>query len=229
MASLLRSLSANTHHICRRQYTSRYYTESAYQIAQQKWKLQGVPRPRSILEDDEAPVDLSEDNEAVNGQRPNTPPSHLRSPPEKPTPHEFKAHQQSMRKAFPDGWAPPRKLSREAMNALRQLHHSDPEMFKTPILADKFRISPEAVRRILKSKWEPSAEKRTALVVKERREKEEFWKSVDAKKQSTQREVEHVRKHIHAKGFVKDRDGGFTASRPNKRHTGVGFGDRFEL
>ncbi|EDR08216.1 uncharacterized protein LACBIDRAFT_148118, partial [Laccaria bicolor S238N-H82] len=72
---------------------------------------------------------------------------------------EWKAHRETIRKEFPGGWSPPRKLSREAMDGLRQLHHHDPEKFTTPLLAEKFRISPEAVRRILKSKWEPSREK----------------------------------------------------------------------
>ncbi|KZT65299.1 hypothetical protein DAEQUDRAFT_643870, partial [Daedalea quercina L-15889] len=69
-----------------------------------------------------------------------------------------KAHRAAMKKAFPQGWSPPRKLSREAMDALRALHATDPEVFTTPLLASKFRISPEAVRRILKSKWEPTQE-----------------------------------------------------------------------
>ncbi|KAF8155618.1 hypothetical protein B0H34DRAFT_620136, partial [Crassisporium funariophilum] len=120
----------------------------------------GVPRPRSILEDDDAEIDLSEDNEVVNGASPNTPPAHLRKPSGKPTPLEYKAHRETLRKEFPEGWAPPRKLSREAMDALRQLNRHDPEKFRTPVLAEKFKISPEAVRRILKSKWEPSLDKR---------------------------------------------------------------------
>lgn len=47
-------------------------------------------------------------------------------------------------------WAPGRKLSRAAMDGLRMLHAHDPEVFSTPVLANKFQISPEAVRRILK-------------------------------------------------------------------------------
>ncbi|CAA7264334.1 unnamed protein product [Cyclocybe aegerita] len=172
MASLLRFSSFDALHLCRRQGTTRRYTQSAFSVATQKWQLAGIPRPRSILEDDEAPVDLSEDNEAVNGTRPNTAPVHLRRPPDKPTPHEYKAHREALRKEFPEGWSPPRKLSREAMDALRQLNRMDPDKFTTPILADKFKISPEAVRRILKSRWEPSAEKRMTLVLRERKERE---------------------------------------------------------
>ncbi|KDQ58615.1 hypothetical protein JAAARDRAFT_104693, partial [Jaapia argillacea MUCL 33604] len=72
---------------------------------------------------------------------------------------QWVAHRTTMKKTFPQGWAPPRKLSREAMDGLRALHYHDPEQFTTPVLAEKFRVSPEAVRRILRSKWEPSKEK----------------------------------------------------------------------
>lgn len=152
-------------------FTIRNYSVAS---ARDKWHLKGVPRPRSILEDDDAVIDLSEDNELVNGANPSTPPPHLRRPSRKPTPREYQAHRERIRKEFPEGWAPPRKLSREAMDAVRQLHRLDPEKFNTPMIADKFRISPEAVRRILKSKWEPSPERRAALAVKEREKREEI-------------------------------------------------------
>ncbi|KAF8919746.1 hypothetical protein CPB85DRAFT_1153068, partial [Mucidula mucida] len=68
-------------------------------------------------------------------------------------------HRQVIKEKFPDGWNPPRKLSREAMDGLRSLHQFEPDKFTTPFLADKFKISPEAVRRILKAKWEPTKER----------------------------------------------------------------------
>ena len=73
-----------------------------------------------------------------------------------------------MKKRFPEGWAPPRKISRSAMDALRQLHQIDPEGMTTAVLAEKFKISPEAVRRILKSKWTPSQEKKEKLDMREK-------------------------------------------------------------
>lgn len=135
-----------------------------------------MPRPQAILDDDDTPVDLTEDDEIVNGARPNTPPLHLRRPPAKPTPPEFKAHRAVMKKDFPSGWAPPRKLSREAMEGVRQMHRLDPEKFSTPVLAEKFRVSPEAVRRILKSRWEPPREKRLKLAERERGERAAYFK-----------------------------------------------------
>ena len=163
-------------------FTARRHSSAL--TAREKWHLGGAPRPRSILEDDDAVIDLSEDNEIVNGANPNTPPPHRRRLSGKPTPPQHKAHRETMRKAFPEGWAPPRKLSREAMDAVRQLHRLDPKKFNTPMIADKFKISPEAVRRILKSKWEPSVERRTVLVNKERKQREQIilekrWKELN--------------------------------------------------
>ncbi|TFK26589.1 hypothetical protein FA15DRAFT_754931 [Coprinopsis marcescibilis] len=130
-------------------------------------------RPRSILDDDNADVDLSEDSELVDGARPGTAPAHLRRPAETSTPMEWRRHRESIKQQFPDGWSPPRKISREAMHGIRQLNKLEPEKFTTSLLADKFRISPEAVRRILKSRWEPSKERREKMVAKERKERAE--------------------------------------------------------
>jgi hypothetical protein len=78
-----------------------------------------------------------------------------------------------MRKKFPEGWKPPHTISREAMEGIRALHAHDPERFTTPVLADKFKISPEAVRRILKSKWKPTPEREAKMIEKERRARQE--------------------------------------------------------
>lgn len=192
MSSWFRNISLAS---CRRHTLSRFYSSDITSTSR-KWRLAGVPRPRSILDDDDdgAPIDLTEDNEVVNGARPNTPPPHLRRPPEKPTPHEFKAHREVMRKAFPGGWSPPRKLSREAMEGVRQLYRLDPEKFSTPMLAEKFRISPEAVRRILKSKWEPPREKRLKLAEREREERSEFIKLNRVKERVEARQLAEIQK-----------------------------------
>jgi Neugrin len=172
---------------CIRPFTARHYSVVS---ARDKWRLEGIPRPRSILEDDDAVIDLSEDNEVVNGANPNTPPPHLRRPSGEPTPLQHKLHRETIRKEFPEGWAPPRKLSREAMDAVRQLYRLDPKKFNTPMIADKFKISPEAVRRILKSKWEPSAERRAALAIKQRKEKDEIMLE---RRQKELREAQNLR------------------------------------
>ncbi|RUS32190.1 Neugrin-domain-containing protein [Jimgerdemannia flammicorona] len=53
-------------------------------------------------------------------------------------------------------WNPTRKLSREKMENIRLLFRTDPAKNTVPHLAEKFLISPEAVRRILRSKFTPT-------------------------------------------------------------------------
>ena len=91
-----------------------------------------------------------------------------------PVSRKVLAHKEAMKRSFPDGWAPPRKISREAMDGLRTLHRHDPDSFTTPVLAEKFKISPEAVRRILKSRWQPDEKRKAQMAEKEMRLREEW-------------------------------------------------------
>ena len=59
------------------------------------------------------------------------------------------------------------------MEGLRTLHAHNPQSFNTEFLAQKFRVSPEAVRRILKSSWKPSKERTAELVDREKKMKVE--------------------------------------------------------
>ena len=57
-----------------------------------------------------------------------------------------------------EAWNPRKKLSPDTMEGIRHLHQTQPLKFTTPVLAQQFKVSPEAIRRILKSKWRPSDE-----------------------------------------------------------------------
>ncbi|TKA32927.1 hypothetical protein B0A50_01153 [Salinomyces thailandicus] len=54
------------------------------------------------------------------------------------------------------GWQPRKRLSPDTMEGIRALHASDPAAYTNATLAEHFKISPEAIRRILKSKWRPN-------------------------------------------------------------------------
>ena len=69
-------------------------------------------------------------------------------------PPPWLVHRQALKEKFPEGWRPPKRLSREAIVLLRLLQRSDPAQFTTPVLAERFKISPEAVRRILRTQFE---------------------------------------------------------------------------
>ncbi|GCB18628.1 required for respiratory growth protein 9, mitochondrial [Aspergillus awamori] len=71
-------------------------------------------------------------------------------------PEKWQLHKQALKEKFKDGWNPYKKLSPDALEGIRHLHAVAPEKFTTPVLAEEFKVSPEAIRRILKSKWRPS-------------------------------------------------------------------------
>jgi len=64
----------------------------------------------------------------------------------------------ALKKKFPEGWRPPKRLSPDALDGIRVLHQQFPDMYTTAALAEKFEVSPEAIRRILRAKWEPTAD-----------------------------------------------------------------------
>ena len=67
-----------------------------------------------------------------------------------------------------EGWNPRRKLSPDAQRGIRELYALDPTLYSTPTLAEQFKVSPEAIRRILRSKWLDNAAEDK---VQERRER----------------------------------------------------------
>ena len=78
-------------------------------------------------------------------------------PPAKPR-ELWMLQKEALKKKFPDGWQPRKKLSPDALAGIRALNGQFPEVYTTKALADKFEMSPEAIRRILRSRWQPSEE-----------------------------------------------------------------------
>jgi hypothetical protein len=64
------------------------------------------------------------------------------------------------------------------MEGIRHLHETQPEKFTTPILAQYFKISPEAIRRILKSKWRPSDEEHEERLRRWDKRGEKIWSNL---------------------------------------------------
>ncbi|KAF1826325.1 uncharacterized protein K489DRAFT_298638, partial [Dissoconium aciculare CBS 342.82] len=71
-------------------------------------------------------------------------------------------------------WEPRKRLSPDSLNGIRTLHASDPGTYTTAVLANHFQVSPEAIRRILKSKWRPNED--------EARDRLERWERRGARK-----------------------------------------------
>jgi len=57
-----------------------------------------------------------------------------------------------------EGWNSRKRLSPDTIEGIRAMHKQYPDHFTTPVLSQQFRVSPEVIRRILKSKWTPSPE-----------------------------------------------------------------------
>ena len=77
---------------------------------------------------------------------------------EKPEKETWKAQKAALKAKFPEGWNPRKRLSPDALAGIRALHQQFPEEYSTEVLSQKFEVSPEAIRRILRSKWSPSPE-----------------------------------------------------------------------
>ncbi|KAI6349088.1 hypothetical protein MCOR25_010706 [Pyricularia grisea] len=86
----------------------------------------------------------------------------------KPKKESWMIQKNALEKKFGDqGWKPQKKLSPDAIQGIRALHQQFPDVYTTPALAERFEMSPEAIRRILKSNWTPSA--------KEEEDRQQRW------------------------------------------------------
>ncbi|SPJ72778.1 uncharacterized protein FTOL_02507 [Fusarium torulosum] len=79
----------------------------------------------------------------------------------------WKDQKAALKEKFPEGWRPRKRLSPDALAGIRALNAQFPEVYTTAALAQKFEVSPEAIRRILRSKWQASPE--------EEESREERW------------------------------------------------------
>ncbi|XDG03399.1 hypothetical protein ABKA04_003014 [Annulohypoxylon sp. FPYF3050] len=78
--------------------------------------------------------------------------------PKKQRKEMWKIQKEALKEKFPEGWKPRKRLSPDALDGIRALNAQFPDHFTTEELAAKFEVSPEAIRRILRSNWTPSAE-----------------------------------------------------------------------
>jgi hypothetical protein len=75
-------------------------------------------------------------------------------------------------------WSPRKKLSPDTMEGIRHLHQTRPRDFTTEVLANHFKVSPEAIRRILKSKWRPSDEEHEDKLRRWDKRGERIWSNL---------------------------------------------------
>ncbi|KAG8939566.1 hypothetical protein FRC00_013787, partial [Tulasnella sp. 408] len=86
------------------------------------------------------------------------------------------------------------------MDDMRALKRLDPEKFTTDALASQFRVSPEAVRRILRSRWAPDAKRSEELQGRDdakRAQTLEYYKQLRERRKATR---EKARKRSESEG-----------------------------
>ena len=172
---------------------SAFYSVVSGLTALRNWGVSGTS-PISLVGDAPVPVRKTQQQQrpkklvsSNNGKKPPTLPS---------TPAQQRLHREKLKQQFPEGWSPPKKLSRQAMDGLRVMHAQHPEIFTTPVLAEKFKVSPEAIRRILKSKWEPTKSERARMLQKEEQRRQEFIRQRRLDEMQSQYELEKERKRL---------------------------------
>lgn len=94
---------------------------------------------------------------------------------EKERPHWQLEKEASKRKLNGEAWNPRKKLSPDTMEGIRHLHNTQPQRFTTPVLAQHFKVSPEAIKRILKSKWRPTDEEQEERLRRWDKRGEQIW------------------------------------------------------
>ncbi|CAL5869843.1 uncharacterized protein PFLUO_LOCUS4074 [Penicillium psychrofluorescens] len=87
----------------------------------------------------------------------------------------WQMQKEALKQKFPVGWSPMRKLSPDALEGIRHLHATAPDRFTTPVLANQFQVSPEAIRRILKGKWRPSEDEIEKRRVRWEKRHDRIW------------------------------------------------------
>ncbi|KAK7553619.1 hypothetical protein IWX49DRAFT_561584 [Phyllosticta citricarpa] len=98
---------------------------------------------------------------------------------EEDTKPDWKVQKDALNRKFEGAsWRPAKRVSPDAVIGIRELHKTDPQAFNTSVLANRFKISSEAVRRILKSKFQPSDEEMADKRERWERRGERVWKKL---------------------------------------------------
>ena len=86
----------------------------------------------------------------------------------------------ALEKKFPTGWSPRKRLSPDTLDGIRALHAQYPDRYNTAVLAQEFGVSPEAIRRILRSKWRPTVDEEKERLQRWEKRKDRIWDSMAA-------------------------------------------------
>lgn len=122
-------------------------------------------------------------------------------------------------------WNPTKKLSRQQMADIRSLKEDHP-LLKTVQLASHFNVSPEAVRRILRSKWIPNDAEEDRLSERATKRKAE---AVDTRQSLVERIENEIRKLHRNKSVSVDSIRVAPESNMSVRRNRPNNGSRFQF
>lgn len=101
--------------------------------------------------------------------------AHDEFPPKKK--EDWMIQKEALKAQFPEGWKPRKRLSPDALAGIRALNAQFPDVYTTQTLSEKFEVSPEAIRRILKSRWQPSVAEEEDRSERWHRRGQSIWKN----------------------------------------------------
>jgi hypothetical protein len=90
---------------------------------------------------------------------------------------DWRIQKEALKEKFPDGWRPRKRLSPDALAGIRALNAQYPDIYTTSALSAKFEVDPEAIRRILKGKWQPSTEEEEQRLKRWRTRGAQIWET----------------------------------------------------
>lgn len=148
--------------------------EAAWEHVQDEWTEEPARSPRKTTESVETTRKEKSDSkysakERVDLRNPAKERRDLKNPAKDDTPTEdstprkrqepWGVQKSALERKFGEtGWQPRKRLSPDTLSGIRALHASNPTIYNVDMLREHFKITPEAIRRILKSKWRPNSE-----------------------------------------------------------------------
>lgn len=123
---------------------------------------QSASRPAGVKPDTEIEDELSREESPIKRERP-----------------AWAIQKEALKeKLGGEAWNPRKKLSPDTMEGIRHLNSTQPDKFTTPVLAEHFKVSPEAIRRILKSNWKPSDKEYEERMERWNKRGERIWSNL---------------------------------------------------
>lgn len=151
----------------RKSLSRRLFSTSSTKLSILEWLHSPQQRPRILLSEPKASLDCSGQRYSVRFTSTDARLSRE---------EDWMVQKKALDKKFGgQSWEPPKRLSPDAMEGVRALHAQDPGRYSTETLAEQFKVSAEAVRRILKSKWRPTEDEQADRQRRWVRRGERIW------------------------------------------------------